>query len=271
MGHPQLATDTSRVRRWIDMGETPRDPVPQGAGGSVHRATRPCRDHRGPRSGPARACGETAGRRECGTSRRTAVGARADCRGPHRIHGNGPHAQPTRLGGRGRRARRRIRTQQRHARLAAHRPGPRGRRSPNSTTPCTPTPPGSTATRPPPSGRRRSRNWSARSRCSAPGTRPAAAGCSARLSWASSTRWAACSPTATPTISSGACGASPPTSPSSRAGCRTTSAWSPRPRSTSSSPPTRPARAATGPAPARRSPGRPARWCTWAGPTTHST
>ncbi|WP_046495570.1 DNA-binding protein NsdB [Streptomyces odonnellii] len=28
MGHPQLATDTSRVRRWIDMGETPRDPVP---------------------------------------------------------------------------------------------------------------------------------------------------------------------------------------------------------------------------------------------------
>ncbi|MEU8528779.1 hypothetical protein AB0C77_24810 [Streptomyces sp. NPDC048629] len=29
MGHPQLATDTSRVRRWIDMGETPRDPVPR--------------------------------------------------------------------------------------------------------------------------------------------------------------------------------------------------------------------------------------------------
>ncbi|MEC4018522.1 DNA-binding protein NsdB [Streptomyces sp. H27-D2] len=29
MGHPQLATDTSRVRRWIDTGETPRDPVPQ--------------------------------------------------------------------------------------------------------------------------------------------------------------------------------------------------------------------------------------------------
>ncbi|URN18415.1 MULTISPECIES: hypothetical protein [Streptomyces] len=29
MGHSQLATDTSRVRRWIDMGETPRDPVPQ--------------------------------------------------------------------------------------------------------------------------------------------------------------------------------------------------------------------------------------------------
>ena len=28
MGHAQLATDTSRVRRWIDMGETPRDPVP---------------------------------------------------------------------------------------------------------------------------------------------------------------------------------------------------------------------------------------------------
>ncbi len=49
MGHPQLATDTSRVRRWIDMGEIPRDPVPRGAGGSVHRASRPCRDHRGPR------------------------------------------------------------------------------------------------------------------------------------------------------------------------------------------------------------------------------
>jgi hypothetical protein len=28
-GHPQLATDTSRVRRWIDVGETPRDPVPK--------------------------------------------------------------------------------------------------------------------------------------------------------------------------------------------------------------------------------------------------
>ncbi|MFJ4923871.1 hypothetical protein [Streptomyces sp. NPDC088725] len=28
-GHPQLATDTSRVRRWIDMGETPREPVPE--------------------------------------------------------------------------------------------------------------------------------------------------------------------------------------------------------------------------------------------------
>jgi hypothetical protein len=28
-GHPQLATDTSRVRRWIDGGETPRDPVPE--------------------------------------------------------------------------------------------------------------------------------------------------------------------------------------------------------------------------------------------------
>src|SRR5215813_2022739 len=28
MGHPQLATDTSRVRRWIDLGEIPRDPVP---------------------------------------------------------------------------------------------------------------------------------------------------------------------------------------------------------------------------------------------------
>ncbi|MBW1596274.1 hypothetical protein [Streptomyces sp. JJ38] len=29
MGHLQLATDTSRVRRWIDLGETPRDPVPR--------------------------------------------------------------------------------------------------------------------------------------------------------------------------------------------------------------------------------------------------
>ncbi|MEW2575008.1 hypothetical protein AB0902_02085, partial [Streptomyces syringium] len=29
MGHPQLAVDTSRVRRWIDMGESPRDPVPK--------------------------------------------------------------------------------------------------------------------------------------------------------------------------------------------------------------------------------------------------
>ncbi|OEV04930.1 hypothetical protein [Streptomyces nanshensis] len=29
MGHAQLSTDTSRVRRWIDVGETPRDPVPK--------------------------------------------------------------------------------------------------------------------------------------------------------------------------------------------------------------------------------------------------
>ncbi|MBB5935337.1 DNA-binding protein NsdB [Streptomyces zagrosensis] len=29
LGHPQLATDTSRVRRWIETGETPRDPVPK--------------------------------------------------------------------------------------------------------------------------------------------------------------------------------------------------------------------------------------------------
>ncbi|MET7641259.1 hypothetical protein [Streptomyces sp. NPDC005438] len=29
MGHTQLSTDTSRVRRWIDMGESPRDPVPK--------------------------------------------------------------------------------------------------------------------------------------------------------------------------------------------------------------------------------------------------
>lgn len=29
MGHPQLATDTSRVRRWIETGEAPRDPVPK--------------------------------------------------------------------------------------------------------------------------------------------------------------------------------------------------------------------------------------------------
>lgn len=29
LGHPQLATDTSRVRRWIDVGEIPRDPVPE--------------------------------------------------------------------------------------------------------------------------------------------------------------------------------------------------------------------------------------------------
>ncbi|HEY5833079.1 hypothetical protein [Streptomyces sp.] len=29
MGHPQLATDTSRVRRWIATGESPREPVPK--------------------------------------------------------------------------------------------------------------------------------------------------------------------------------------------------------------------------------------------------
>lgn len=52
-----------------------------------------------------------------------------------------------------------------------------------------------------------------------------------------------------------------------RAGCRTTSASNPPPRSTSSSPPTRPARAVTGRAPARRSPARPVRWSTSANPT----
>ncbi|NUL08639.1 DNA-binding protein NsdB [Streptomyces lunaelactis] len=30
MGHPQLATDTSRVRRWVDMGGAPPDPGPRG-------------------------------------------------------------------------------------------------------------------------------------------------------------------------------------------------------------------------------------------------
>src|SRR3954454_8980166 len=29
MGHPQLSTDTSRVRRWIDMGWVPRYPLPR--------------------------------------------------------------------------------------------------------------------------------------------------------------------------------------------------------------------------------------------------
>jgi hypothetical protein len=29
MGHPHLATDTSRVRRWLEDGECPRDPVPR--------------------------------------------------------------------------------------------------------------------------------------------------------------------------------------------------------------------------------------------------
>jgi hypothetical protein len=29
LGHHQLATDTSRVRRWIELGETPREPVPE--------------------------------------------------------------------------------------------------------------------------------------------------------------------------------------------------------------------------------------------------
>ena len=247
MGHPQLATDTSRVQALDRHGGDPARSGAEGAGSTVHRAARPCRDHRGPRVRTARAHGETAGRRERGQPRRTAVGARTDGRGPHRIHGNGPHAQPTRLGGRGRRAHRRLRTQQRHARLAALRPRtlrrrPGVRRSP--------------ARRPrrvrPLRGRPHRvagdrRRWSTPSRCSAPGTPPAAADSSARPWWASSTKWAACSPTATPTSCSGACGASPPTSPSSRAGCPTTSASNPPPRSTSSSPPTRPARAATGP------------------------
>lgn len=74
-----------------------------------------------------------------------------------------------------------------------------------------------------------------------------------------------------PLISSGACGASPPTWRCSPAGCRTTSASNPPPRSTSSSPPTRRARAATVRARARRSPGRPVRWSIWGGRTRRST
>ncbi len=65
--------------------------------------------------------------------------------------------------------------------------------------PLTPTPPPTTATRRPRSAPRRSSPWSTRSRCSGPGTPPAAADSSARRWSASSTRWAACSPTAIPT------------------------------------------------------------------------
>lgn len=61
------------------------------------------------------------------------MGARANGCGPHRIHGNGPHAQPTRLDGRERRAHRGLRAHHRHVRLAQGRPrtpatlpGPRG-------------------------------------------------------------------------------------------------------------------------------------------------
>jgi hypothetical protein len=95
-----------------------------GAGGAVHRAPRPCRDHRGPRFRPASAVGQAHVRR-----RRPAVAAGSDRRGPHRIHGNGPHAQPTRTGGRGRRARLRHRTQHGHVRLAPHRSRARRRRA----------------------------------------------------------------------------------------------------------------------------------------------
>ena len=268
MGHPQLATDTSRVRRWIDMGETPRDPVPrvlaalfterlgrvvtiEDLGFVRQRAYRETAGRTGVRRHPdgmpwapertAAVLTEFTGM-DLMLNRRGLVGAGAALTAGSALSNamhDWLHTDPA---------------------LAPGRPG-------TSTIPCTPTPPGSTATRPPRSGRRRSRRWSARSRSSGPGTPPAAADSSARPSSASSTRWAACSPTATPTTSSGACGASPPTSPCSRAGCPTTSASNPPPRSTSSSPRTRPARAATGRAPARRSPAPPARWSTSASRT----
>ena len=41
MGHLQLATDTSRVRRWIDMGESPRARLPPVR--VAVRAVRGCR------------------------------------------------------------------------------------------------------------------------------------------------------------------------------------------------------------------------------------
>ncbi|CAM2962520.1 hypothetical protein STAL104432_09245 [Streptomyces albus] len=135
----------------------------------------------------------------------------------------------------------------------------------------TPARPATTATKRPPWGSRRSRRWRGPSRSSAPGTPHAAAASSARPWWASSTRSAACSPTTTPSRSGAGCGGSPPTWRCSPGGCRTTWGWSPRPRSTSSSPRTPRARAATGPARARRSPAPPARWCTWGARTTRST
>ncbi len=102
MGHPQLATDTSRVRRWIDMGEIPRDPVPRVLAAPVHRASRPCRDHRGPRSGAARA---VRGNGRATGSRNIPTVCRGRPNGPPRsspeFTGMDLMLNRTRLGGRG--------------------------------------------------------------------------------------------------------------------------------------------------------------------------
>ena len=64
MGHPQLATDTSRVRRWIDMGETPRDPVPKVLAALFTERLGRVVTIEDLGFGTARARGEAAGRRD---------------------------------------------------------------------------------------------------------------------------------------------------------------------------------------------------------------
>lgn len=270
MGHPQLATDTSRVRRWIDMGESPRDPVPEVLAALFTERL-----------------GRVVTIEDLGFGRRGRMGKRRDA-GKEHDPDQLPWA-PERTAA--------VLTEFTGMDLMLNRRGMVGagaalaagstiagpmydwlRSSPASATdaprandPQHADPAAFDRYEAAPVGSEEIealehsvevfRAWDA----------SAAAASSARPSWASSTRWAACSPTATPTICSAACGASPPTSPYSRAGCPTTSASNPPPRSTSSSPPTRPGRAATGREPVRRSPAPPARWSTWAAPTTPST
>ncbi|KDN86549.1 hypothetical protein KCH_16450 [Kitasatospora cheerisanensis KCTC 2395] len=105
-------------------GRNPARPGAEGAGRRVHRAARPCRHHRGLRSRttPAHQVRQHGG---------TADGARgtgSDGRGPHRVHGNGPHAEQTRTGRRLRRPRGRRDDRRQPARLAHRRRGRRSRR-----------------------------------------------------------------------------------------------------------------------------------------------
>ena len=152
MGHPQLATDTSRVRRWIDMGETPRDPVPRVLAALFTERLGRVVTIEDLGSGPARAHGEAAGRRGARTTP-------TDCRGrPNGRQRSSPNSREWTSCSTDAAWWARVPRSPQDPHSAAPcttgctpirplRPTP-----PASTIPCTPTPLGTTATRPPPSG-----------------------------------------------------------------------------------------------------------------------
>ena len=237
MGHQQLSTDTSRVRRWIEHGETPRDPVPRVlAALFTERLGRVVTiEDLGFAATPAHRL-RAAPRRRQPDEPPWEPGRRRG--GPHRVHGNGPHAQPTRIDGRERRARRgRGIANALHDWLNSRTPrscaaGTAPRRSDDPA--AAPSPAGSTATRRARSARRRSRRW----RRSVEVFRAwdaARGGGLQRKAVVGQLNEVGGMLTVPPpdTICSGGSGASPPTSRCWPAGCPTTSASNPPRRSTS--------------------------------------